>query len=388
MTIRVDFNTDRWIYVPETFPWNGYQTSEEWVDAVARHASEAFEYTAGEHTKLVRALGMLLQYPRMAEPMHRFVMTGAADKTFAMVQVTDTPTDPGLDDEALLGLPEPRATRAPDVVEFDGGIGGGRRSVRHVAEPALGGDTVVSVNWAWRADGRDVVVMFGSTNLVELDSLLPALDEFAASISIEADDDPTASPRYAAGSGEGLIRMSRDDRRDGQRMTRTFERGELIDRMFFVLALCICVELLIGGALNIAVQGLAGPITEDHALLVFWRALAWIPALLYVVLVVISLPVPRSTGRAPWTSPSGRMRLPVVGRAALLFFGFMTLWGTSWHAASFLPQNTPMPGSVTLLVHVVLGAMALLLLRIVLGWLRLVPRSWRVSPDVGGIPSP
>ncbi|WP_454850614.1 hypothetical protein [Promicromonospora soli] len=188
MTIRTDFDTDRWVYVPEQFPWNGYETPEEWVNTVAHLASEAFEYTAGEHTNLVRALNLLLRYPRMAEPVHRFVMMGAADKTFAMVQVTDTPTDPSFDDEALLGLPEPRATREPEVVEFEGGIGGGHRSVRYVADPALGGDIVVSVNWAWRADGRDVVVTFGSTNLVELDSLLPVLDEFAASISIEADE--------------------------------------------------------------------------------------------------------------------------------------------------------------------------------------------------------
>lgn len=190
MTIHVDFDTDRWVYVPEQFPWNGHETPEEWVATVARLASEAFEYTADEHTNLVRVLSMLLQYPRMAEAIHRFVMLGTADKTFAMVQVTDTPTDPELDDETLLGLPEPRATREPAVAGFDGSIGGGRRSIRYVAEPALGGDIVVSVNWAWRADGRDVVVTFGSTNLVELDSLLPVLDEFAASISIEKDDLP------------------------------------------------------------------------------------------------------------------------------------------------------------------------------------------------------
>ena len=176
MTIRIDFDTDRWVYVPERFPWNGHETPEEWVGTVAQLASEAFEYTAGEHTNLVRALSMLLRYPRMAEAVHRFVMLGTADKTFAMVQVTDTPTDPELDDEMLLGLPEPRATREPDVTDFDGAIGHGHRSIRYVAEPALGGDIVVSVNWAWRADGRDVVVTFGSTNLVELESLLPVLD--------------------------------------------------------------------------------------------------------------------------------------------------------------------------------------------------------------------
>ncbi|WP_275002153.1 hypothetical protein [Promicromonospora iranensis] len=187
MTIRIDFDTDRWVYVPERFPWNG-QSSEEWVATVARLASEAFEYTTVEHTNLVRVLGMLLQYPRMAEAVHRFAMLGTADKTFAMVQVTDTPTDPELDDEMLLGLPEPRATREPDVADVDGAIGRGRRSIRYVAEPALGGDIVVSVNWAWRAAGRDVVVTFGTTNLVELDSLLPVLDEFAASISISESD--------------------------------------------------------------------------------------------------------------------------------------------------------------------------------------------------------
>lgn len=188
MTIRIDFDTDRWVYVPERFPWNGHETPEAWVGTVARLASEAFAYTAAEHANLVRTLGMLLRYPRMAEGVHRFVMLGTADKTFAMAQVTDTPTDPELDDDTLLGLPEPRATREPDVVDFDGAIGRGRRSVRYVAEPALGGDIVVSVNWAWRAEGRDVVVTFGSTNLVELDSLLPVLDEFAASIGVGEHD--------------------------------------------------------------------------------------------------------------------------------------------------------------------------------------------------------
>lgn len=188
MTIRVDLDTDRWVYVPERFPWNGYETPEAWVGTVAGLAAEAFEYTAGEHAGLARTLALLLRYPRMAEGVHRFVMLGTADKTFAMVQVTDTPTDPELDDDLLLGLPEPRATREPDVVDVEGALGRGRRAVRYVAEPALGGDIVVSVNWAWRTEGRDVVVTYGSTNLVELDSLLPLLDEFAGSIGLTADD--------------------------------------------------------------------------------------------------------------------------------------------------------------------------------------------------------
>lgn len=162
---------------------------------------------------------------------------------------------------------------------------------------------------------------------------------------------------------------------------RIAEKQSLLDRLFFVLALCICAQLLIGGAVNIVVQGLAGPISGDHVVFEVWRALAWIPALLYVAMVVIAVPLPRSTGRASRTSSPGRMRLPVVGRGMLLFFGFMTLWGTWMHAVSFLSANASVPGSAALVVYVVFGGMALLALRIVLGWLRLVPRSWRVAPE-------
>lgn len=159
------------------------------------------------------------------------------------------------------------------------------------------------------------------------------------------------------------------------------DQQSLLDRLFFVLALCICAELLIGGAVNIAVQGLAGPINGDNAVFLVWRALAWIPALLYVAMVIVSLPLPRSKGRAARAESSRHLRLPVVGRGALLFFGFMTLWGTWLHAVSFLSEDAPVPESAALLVDVVLGAIGLLLLRIVLGWLRLVPRSWRVAPE-------
>jgi hypothetical protein len=159
------------------------------------------------------------------------------------------------------------------------------------------------------------------------------------------------------------------------------DRQSLLDRLFFTLALCICAELLIGGAVNIAVQGLASPINGDHAVFMVWRALAWMPALLYVAMVIVSLRLPRAKGRAAGAESSRHMRLPVVGRGALLFFGFMTLWGTWLHAVSFLSEDAPVPESAALVVYVVLGAIALLLLRIVLGWLRLVPRTWRVAPE-------
>jgi hypothetical protein len=56
--------------------------------------------------------------------------------------------------------------------------------VRYHRADQLGGDIVVSVNWAWRTGGSDVVVMYGTQNLVQLEATLPVIDAFAASISL------------------------------------------------------------------------------------------------------------------------------------------------------------------------------------------------------------
>ncbi|WP_166851402.1 hypothetical protein [Isoptericola sp. BMS4] len=184
MTLRVDFDTDRWVYVPRDFPWNGYETADEWVATVSRLASEAFEYGEDATDQLEHFLRQLLAYPRMTPDIHRFALLGAPDGSLEMVQVLETPTDGDTDMDRLLGLPDPAMTRDPEITSVTGGLGEGRRAVRHTRADDLGGDIVVSVNWAWRTGGSDVVVMYGTSNLVLLDTVLPVLDQFAASISL------------------------------------------------------------------------------------------------------------------------------------------------------------------------------------------------------------
>ena len=184
MTLKVDFDTDRWVYVPRDFPWNGYATADEWVTTVTRLASGAFEYGEDASGRLELFLRQLLAYPRMTPDLHRFALLGAPDGSLEMVQVVETPTDEERPTDSLLGLPEPDATRAPEVTTVHGGLGTGRRAVRYTRADSLGGDIVVSVNWGWRTGGSDVVVMYGTSNLVHLDAVLPVLDEFAASISM------------------------------------------------------------------------------------------------------------------------------------------------------------------------------------------------------------
>lgn len=167
------------------------------------------------------------------------------------------------------------------------------------------------------------------------------------------------------------------------------DRQALVDRLVVMLALCFCAELVLGWGGQIVVSLVAGgPVDGDTPVLDVWRALAWVPAVLYLVTVLLSYPLPRPRDRTPATALSGRMRLPVMGRGALLFFGVLLLLSTAMHAVSYLPRDA-VPASAALVSYLVLGAIALLLLRIVLGALRLVPRSWRAAPGpTPGAPAP
>lgn len=182
MTLRFAYDPDRWVYVPDRFPWNGYRTRESWAATVARLAAAAFGYDAEDEAGLDRVLRALLAYPRLTPSLHRFALLGTPEKSVELVQVVDAPTDPSVADDALLGLPADDATRTPDVTSFTGGLGAGRRSVRFTRSGSLGGEIVASVSWAWRTGSRDVVVTYGTSNLVKLDAVLPLLDAFASSI--------------------------------------------------------------------------------------------------------------------------------------------------------------------------------------------------------------
>ena len=36
MAIDMDYDLDRWVYVPNVFPWESFGDEEQWADAVAR----------------------------------------------------------------------------------------------------------------------------------------------------------------------------------------------------------------------------------------------------------------------------------------------------------------------------------------------------------------
>ncbi|WP_166851396.1 hypothetical protein [Isoptericola sp. BMS4] len=154
-----------------------------------------------------------------------------------------------------------------------------------------------------------------------------------------------------------------------------------VGKLMFIVALCFCAEMLIYVVQMFVVLGIGrenygsfGPFATA------WRWLAWGPVLVYVAAVVLCFPLPRLRRRDMQRLPSDRSQVPPMGRGMLLFFGgllFLSVWG---HAASLLPEGAPIPGSTVWVVYVMLIAIGALILRIILGTLRLLPRSWRVPP--------
>lgn len=159
-------------------------------------------------------------------------------------------------------------------------------------------------------------------------------------------------------------------------------RWDLVGRLAFLVVLCFAAEMLVY-VVQVVVGGIAGPerFGSTGAVATLWRWLAWGPALVYLAAVLVSLPLPRVRGRDTRWSAGGRMRIPPIGRGALLFFGVLVFFSTSLHAVSFLPVGDPVPTGPGYVAVFMVGAIGLLVLRIVLGALRLLPRSWRIVPE-------
>ncbi|AEG45552.1 hypothetical protein [Isoptericola variabilis] len=159
-------------------------------------------------------------------------------------------------------------------------------------------------------------------------------------------------------------------------------RWDLVGRLVFVAAMCFCVEMLVYVVQMFVALAMQENFGSTGVVATVWRWLAWGPALVYASAVLISLPLPRWRGRETRWSAGGRRRVPPMGRGMVLFFGPLLFLSTAAHSISFLStsdvEEHATSGSV---VYLMVGAIGLLLLRIVLGALRLVPRSWRVLPD-------
>ncbi|HEX5857518.1 MAG TPA: hypothetical protein VFY91_05355 [Microbacterium sp.] len=185
MSLSIDFDADRWLFVPNAFPWESFADDEQWADAVSRAFAEG-------PTPAPEALGSWLRAYLLgaarsnAAGAIRFAHLPTIDSPTAIVDIHDMVTDPGLSLADLTQQDAPRAVRPADVVPFASeNLGDGVKATRYVANDREA--VVRGTHWVWRTQGRDIVMLTGTADLAVAEALDPLLDELARAIRLAGD---------------------------------------------------------------------------------------------------------------------------------------------------------------------------------------------------------
>jgi hypothetical protein len=181
--LRVNYDRDLWLHVPEEFPWHEFGTLDEWVSRVTNLVSDDQAFEGPEKEWLANSLRYIhggrapyeSRYVYLADPRNAFF--------FVSVLVADPAENLSLD--TLAAAKDPAATAAPDVTPFASPtLGDGIRTIRHVNAGPPTHDVVGIVQYAWKGDIVDVVVVASHYNVVLLQEALPVIDELARVIDV------------------------------------------------------------------------------------------------------------------------------------------------------------------------------------------------------------
>lgn len=182
MSLTIDYDTDRWLYIPNAFPWESFADEEQWADAV----SAAF--ADGPRPAPDAVAGWLRDYligavRGNAGGAIRFAHLPSVDAPTAIVDVYVAPTDPEVALAELTQQDAGPAVRPADVAPFSTAhLGEGVKATRFVTIER--GGIVRATHWVWRTSGRDIVMLTGSTDLALADALDPVLDDLARAIRL------------------------------------------------------------------------------------------------------------------------------------------------------------------------------------------------------------
>ena len=136
MSLFIDYDADRWLYVPNAFPWESFADDEQWADAVSRAFAEGPTPAPEGLSSWLRAYLLGAVRGNVAGAI-RFAHLPTIDAPTTIVDVHDMETDPALSLSDLTQQDAPRAIRPAEVEPFASqGLGEGVKATRYVAERA------------------------------------------------------------------------------------------------------------------------------------------------------------------------------------------------------------------------------------------------------------
>ncbi|WP_129590474.1 hypothetical protein [Cryobacterium aureum] len=182
-TIRVDFDRDLWLYVPEEWPWNQFADLDDWAGTITRLLTDAYSLDQPTARWIDESLHSIAT--DRPETESRFVYLANPAEFVFFVSVLYPTSSPELTLDDLAAVHDPAATSAVMVTTFLSDLlGDGVRSIRYadVGEPDH--DIAAIAQYAWQKNGLDVVMIAANFNIALLTELLPIVDDLARSISI------------------------------------------------------------------------------------------------------------------------------------------------------------------------------------------------------------
>lgn len=185
MSLYIDYDTDRWLFVPNAFPWRDFSDAERWATAVADAFARGSAESSHPPAELLEWLHAYLlgAVRNNTGGAIRYLHLPTLDAPTMIVDVYEGDTDEQTPITMLAGQRATDALRPAEVSSFTSPhLGEGTKSVRMVAQD--GGALLRATNWVWRTRGHDIVVLTGTTDLPVGEAMDPVLDDFARSIRL------------------------------------------------------------------------------------------------------------------------------------------------------------------------------------------------------------
>lgn len=191
MSLMIDWDRERWLYLPEAFPWHVYADEDAWIDVI----TEAFR-RAGWTAQEAAWLGDYLRGLRANNTTGalRFAWLVDPRTVLASIDVFDLPADPGQSLAELTGSGGTDADlRPPLVTEVTASrLGSGHRVERSLRVPRPGHeslgpvteDVMLMVTWAFRSPRADVVVTTTHSDPLALVALVPEVEAFLDTVAL------------------------------------------------------------------------------------------------------------------------------------------------------------------------------------------------------------
>lgn len=183
MALDIEYDLDRWLYVPARFPWESFTDETAWADAVSGGYGGTGPRAAPEELVAWLRDYLLGAVRSNRDGTIRFAHLPSITAPNAIVDVYDLPHDPAQPLSALTHEDQGPAIRPAEVVPFASDrLGAGVKSIRWVR--LEGGSIMRATNWVWRTGGRDIVVLTASADIPLSEALDPFVDELARAIRI------------------------------------------------------------------------------------------------------------------------------------------------------------------------------------------------------------